>query len=121
MLIEEDEVLADITSFRLELLGFEVDVRRSAEDALNLVHESLPDVIILDVYLPGLDGVEFINRLKMDESTSVIPTLVFSVDSDLDVVTRAYAAGADDYLVVPYDPAVLQVKLAKLLQHPAVI
>ena len=117
LLVEEDEVLSDITSFRLELLGFKVEIRRTAEDALTYVQESRPDTIILDLYLPGIDGVEFINRLKMDEKSADIPTLVFSVDSDLNVVSRAHAAGADDYLVIPYDPAVLQDKLVKLLQQ----
>jgi DNA-binding response OmpR family regulator len=117
LLVEEDEVLSDITSFRLELLGFDVRQQRSAEEALASVWESSPNLIILDLYLPGLDGVEFINRLKMDESTAAIPTLVFSVDSDLDVVSRAHNAGADDYLVIPYDPAVLQEKILRLLSR----
>ena len=119
LLVEEDEILSEITSFRLELLGFEVKVQRSAEDALGYIHESPPDLIILDLYLPGMDGVEMINRLQMDEGTAGIPTLVFSIDSDLNVVTRAHAAGADDYLVVPYDPAVLQEKIARLLNQTA--
>ena len=119
LLVEEDEVLADITSFRLELLGYKVSQQRNAESALAQVHEEQPDLIILDLYLPGMDGIELINRLRMDESTASIPTLVFSVDSDLDAVSAAHSAGADDYLVVPYDPAVLQDKIAHLLGQPA--
>ncbi len=115
MLVEEDEILADLTSFRLELLGYRVDIRRNAEAALDAIHQSPPDLIVLDLYLPGMDGVELINRLKMDEATAGIPIMAFSIESDLDVVTRAHAAGADDYLVTPYDPAVLQEKIAALL------
>lgn len=115
MLVEEDEVLSEITSFRLELLGYHVHQMRTAEAALEAVRDSLPELIILDLYLPGLDGVELINRLKMDESTANVPIMVFSVDSDLNIVSRAHDAGADDYLVTPYDPAVLQEKISKLL------
>ena len=116
LLVEEDEILADITSFRLELLGYRVRHEASAETALEYIQKSPPGLIILDLYLPGLDGVELINRLKADDLTAKIPLMIFSVDSDLTVVERAFAAGADDYVVIPYDPTVLQEKVAQLLE-----
>ncbi len=121
LLVEEDATLSEITSFRLELLGFDVQQQRTAEAVLETIHEAPPDLVILDLYLPGLGGVELINRLKLDEATASIPLLVFSVDSDLEAVTCAHAAGADDYLVTPYDPAVLQEKILRLLGQTAAI
>lgn len=117
LLVEEDETLADITSFRLELLGYRVSLAHSGEAALQSAHTSTPDLMIVDLYLPGIDGIELINRLRSDNATAEIPVMVFSVDSDLNVVANAFAAGANDYLMTPYDPAVLQDKIAKLLEQ----
>jgi CheY-like chemotaxis protein len=119
LLVEEDETLADITSFRLELLGYRVTQTRSGEAALQSAHAAAPDLMIVDLYLPGIDGIELINRLRSDNATAAIPVMVFSVDSDLGVVANAFSAGADDYLMTPYDPAVLQEKIAKLLARAA--
>ena len=87
LLVEEDETLADITSFRLELLGYDVRQVHTGEAALESVHRDKPELAIVDLYLPGIDGVELINRLKNDQATSDIPIMVFSTDSDLNVVS----------------------------------
>ena len=115
LLIEEDRTLADITAFRLELLGYTVRCAHSAEEALEALERELPEVIILDLYLPGMDGLELTNRLSNDHRTCDIPVMAFSSDSDLGKVQRAYAAGVKDFLLTPYDPAVLERKLEKLL------
>ena len=117
LLVEEDETLADITAFRLELLGYRVSQARSGEAALQSAHELAPELMIVDLYLPGIDGIELINRLRSDNATAAIPVMVFSIDSDLNIVANAFAAGANDYLMTPYDPAVLQEKIAKLLDN----
>lgn len=116
LLVEEDETLADITAFRLELLGYRVSLARSGEAALQSAHAEKPDLMIVDLYLPGIDGIELINRLRSDNATAAIPVMVFSIDSDLNIVANAFDAGANDYLMTPYDPAVLQEKITKLLE-----
>jgi len=70
--------------------------------------------VIVDHVLPGMDGVEFINRLSNDVRTSEIPIMFLSTKADLDDVQRAYNAGADEYLVIPYDPIVLESKVERL-------
>ena len=116
LLVEEDETLAAITSFRLELLGYRVSCAGTGEAALEQVGNSRPDLMIIDLYLSGIDGLDLINRLRSEDDTAAIPIIVFSIESDLDVVTKAHAAGANDYLVVPYDPIVLQDKIERLLE-----
>ena len=116
LLIEEDPVLLEITGFRLELLGYQVVLQGSAERALEWLKELLPTLIIVDSVLPGMDGIEFINRLSNDMRTSEIPILFLSTTSDLEEVQRAYNAGADEYLVIPYDPVVLESKVERLAQ-----
>lgn len=116
LLIEEDEVLTEITAFRLELLGYGVRCARSGEEAQSMLSERLPDLIILDLYLPDVQGVDLINGIKNDPETHNIPILVFSIDADLENVERAYRAGAEEFLVTPYDPAVLEQKLSMMNQ-----
>lgn len=114
LLVENEPLLLEITAFRLELLGYEVVVQQSAEKALEWLRERLPTLIIVDHVLPGMDGIEFINRLSNDTRTSVVPVMFMSTNSDLEDVHRAYNAGADEFLVIPYDPIVLETKVERL-------
>ena len=114
LLIEEDPTLLEITAFRLELLGYDVVPHQSAERALEWLAEHLPTLVIVDQVLPGMDGIELINRLSNDVRTSEIPIMFLSTKADLDDVQRAYNAGADEYLVIPYDPVVLESKVERL-------
>ena len=118
LLIEDDEVLAEITSFRLELLGYAVKVAARGEEALEIIYEQREpiDLIVIDLAIPGMNGLELIDTLQNDEQTHHIPILVFSTDVNLESVQRAYVAGAKDFLLVPYDPAVLEEKIGTLLQ-----
>jgi CheY-like chemotaxis protein len=115
LLVEEDATLLEVTAFRLELLGYEVVKRQSGEEALDWLAAELPTLIIADQSLPGIDGVEFVNRLSNDERTNEVPIIFLSTDSDLDDVQKAYNAGADEYLVIPYDPTVLEAKVERLV------
>ena len=121
LLIEGDLTLLEITAFRLELLGYRVVSHDSAERGIEWLSQQLPDLIIVDYVLPGMDGVEFINRLSNETRTSDIPIMFLSTNGDLDDVQKAYNAGADEYLVIPYDPIVLESKVERLtsatLQH----
>jgi DNA-binding response OmpR family regulator len=115
LLIENDPTLREITAFRLELLGYQVVTLDTAENRLDWLKNALPTLIIVDYVLPGIDGIEFINRLSNDTRTSEIPVVFLSTNGDLEDVQRAYNAGADEYLVIPYDPMVLESKVERLV------
>ena len=114
LLVAEDPILLEVTAFRLELLGYRVVEHQSAETALEWLCEHSPRLIIVDHVLSGMDGIEFINRLSNDTRTSEIPIMILSTKSDLEDVQKAYNAGADEYLVIPYDPMVLESKVERL-------
>jgi DNA-binding response OmpR family regulator len=114
LLIEGDATLLEITAFRLELVGYQVISMDSAERALEWLTSQLPSLIIVDHVLPGMGGVEFINRLSNDTRTSEVPIMFLSTNGDLEDVQKAYNAGADEYLVIPYDPIVLEAKIERL-------
>lgn len=119
LLVEEEQVLAEITSFRLELLGYQVHTAGSAEDAI--VHlqqvEELPHAIVVDLTLPGMNGIDLIERLGSDERTTKIPVMALSHEGDLDAVQNAFIAGASDYLVAPYNPLTLEDKVEELVRR----
>lgn len=119
LLIEEEPMLREITSFRLELLGYRVDCVESAEQALERLTDDLPDLMIVGHFLPGISGIELIDRVSNDIRTSAVPVMLLSPNADLDHVQRAYTAGAKEYLVAPYDPMVLQDKVRKLASREA--
>jgi CheY-like chemotaxis protein len=115
LLVEPEPVVSEVTAFRLELLGYRVNCVDSAEAAFARIGESLPDLIITDLALPGLDGMAFIERLMTAKETSDLQVLVLSLDADLSRVQAAYNAGARDFIVVPFHPEVLEEKVGKLL------
>lgn len=115
LLIESEPTLLEITAFRLELLGYDVVPCETAEKALEWLRDRLPTVVIVDHVLSGIDGIELINRLSNDTRTSEIPIMFLSTNGDLEDVQRAYNAGADEYLVIPYDPLVLEAKIERLV------
>ena len=115
LLIEDEPVLAEVTGFRLELLGFEFETATSSEETFQAIHRRMPEAIVLNLGSPDLDGFALLERLSNDPTTSPIPIMAVSDNADLDEVERAYAAGAKDYLVIPYDPTMLEEKLGRLL------
>lgn len=114
LLIEEDATLREITQFRLELLGHEVTPTVSGDEALTWLGKDLPDAIVVGHFLPDMDGMELIDRLSNDMRTSEVPVMLLSPNAELDDVQKAFNAGADDYLVTPYDPLMLESKLKRL-------
>jgi CheY-like chemotaxis protein len=114
LLVEDEPALLDITAFRLELLGYTVITGTSGDAALDLLQQHSPDLIAVG-YLADMDAVELLNRISDDPRVSDTPLLHLSANSDLDEVQRAYNAGADEYLLTPYDPLVLEKKVQGLL------
>ena len=114
LLIEEEPTLREITSFRLELLGYQVMTKITADQANQQLLEKLPDLIAVG-HVAEMESIEFLNHLSNDPRTSELPVIYLSGSADLDEVQRAYNAGADEFLVTPFDPLVLEKKVEGLL------
>ena len=115
LLVEPETMLAEITAFRLELLGYHVDCVASGEEAVRCAGESLPDLLITDLVLPGLDGVGLIERLTTDEKTASLPIMVLSIDADLGAFSRCTAWGPGIFWSFPFHMDVLAEKVARLI------
>jgi putative two-component system response regulator len=111
-LIENTEVLR---AFLLPL-GLAVRTTLCGEEALAMVAESPPDAILLDLMMPGLDGVEVCRRLKRDPKTRHIPVIIITGNSDRESNVRALEAGADDFVSKPFDRVLLEARLASSLK-----
>lgn len=117
LLVDDEQKVLDLAGFRLKMLGYRVVTATSGEDALAQVAAERPDLIILDITMPGMDGVTVCSRLKKSESSASIPVLMMTARSDVEDVNRAMAAGADDYMVKPYNPSVLQMKVVRHIKN----
>ena len=104
LVVEDDRPSGELLTVLLEGQGLQVDMAPSGEQALDALASSLPDAVLLDIRLPGVDGWELLTRLRADPETAHLPVLVVSI---LDERSRALALGADDYIVKPVDREVL--------------
>jgi diguanylate cyclase (GGDEF)-like protein len=101
------EILGDLLTFD----GYIVKSAKSGEVALKQVQESRPDLILLDVLMPGMDGYEVCTRLKEDESTQDIPVVFVSSMTDIDSKVQGFKVGGVDYINKPYQPAEILVRV----------
>lgn len=97
---------------RDHILGF----AQNGDEALRLIPDFKPDLILLDIMMPGIDGYEVCRRLKSDSKTSGIMVLLVSAKSALEDRLRGYEVGTDDYIIKPYDPEELRAKVRILLR-----
>jgi len=110
---DEPDVLL-VGAFRLKKAGYEVLTAVNGQDALDLAQKTMPDLMLLDLRLPILTGLEVCKKIKSDEKLKQIPIILFTASvEDMDSKTRE--AGANDYLIKPFDPEQLLEKVKKFL------
>ncbi len=115
LLVEDNEMNRDMLSRRLVRKGYDVIAARSGEEALSLAVSELPELILMDVGLPGVDGWEATRRLKADDATSGIPVIALTahaLNTDRD---RAFQVGCDEYETKPIEFNNLLAKMEQLL------
>ena len=99
LLVDDDDQLTDMYSIHLSVHGYTVSTAHSGEEALVLAVDEAPHLIFLDLGLPGIGGLEVLERLKNDSATAPIPVVVLSNYSEPELVERSLRLGARDYLV----------------------
>ena len=117
LIIEDDRSAARLAEYTLEQAGYEVITAYDGFDGLDKAVTEGPDLIILDVMLPGLDGYEVCHQLRQKSETATLPILMISAkarDDDRDIGLRV---GADDYMAKPVDPSVIIQKVGDLLSN----
>ncbi len=99
LLVEDDATLAQMYRIKLERDGYTVAVAGDGEEALGLLTADLPDLIFLDVRLPRMDGLTFLERLRAEERTKNVPVVIVSNYSEEELVSRGLQLGALEYLI----------------------
>jgi CheY-like chemotaxis protein len=119
LLADDDRVLTQVLSSRLRARGVETVVAHDAMQALMSAMRSPPDVIVLDIQMPGGTGIEVLKKLKLSAKTSMIPVVVLSGSVEAETAERVKALGAEQFLLKPIDPDRLFRALCTVLGQPA--
>jgi adenylate cyclase len=119
LVVDDNAANVDILRARLAAHGYEIVTAEDGEQALAAAREHLPDLILLDVMMPKLDGVEVCRRLRADASMPFIPIILVTAKSDPKDVVAALEAGGDEYLTKPLDHASLVARVKSMLRIKA--
>lgn len=119
LLVEDDPIQANVTKEILQNTGYEVFWSQDGINAIKTVKMTKPDIILLDVILPGLDGYEVCRWLKLDEGAKGIPVIMLTVKKDLADKISGLQIGADDYLPKPYNELELNARIYASLRTKA--
>jgi len=119
LLVDDDRVILRMVGGFLERKGYSVRTACDGIEALLRVYDRVPDLVITDVRMPELNGIELTTRLRGNHRTAAIPILMFSAMAGSETALEGYAAGADDYLPKPFELSVLEAKVLSLLRRSA--
>lgn len=115
LVIEDDQTSQNIIRHFLEKNGFAVISAGDAEEGLRQARDKPPDLILLDLMLPGMSGFQVLSRLKQDAALAPIPVIILSSLTQEDDIMKALTSGAADYITKPLSPIVLMTKIKLLL------
>ena len=114
MVVDDQEPYTDMMSRVLVEYGLQVFIANDAKQAFGLLDSVTPDLILLDVMMPGVDGIAFLRRLRADPRLGIVPVLL--VTAYLDTLERGIAAGAQGYLAKPFTAQQLRAAISRFLQ-----
>ncbi|MBV9202805.1 MAG: response regulator [Alphaproteobacteria bacterium] len=109
----------EILQMRLESQGYEVATAGDGVEALEKIRELLPDLVLLDIMMPKMDGIEAVKRLKADRSLPFVPVILVTARADAKDVIAGLESGGDDYLTKPVDHAALSARVRSMLRIKA--
>jgi len=115
IIIDDNTTNCELCQMCLELEQFRVHIAENGEYGLQIVRQIIPDVILLDIMMPVMDGFQILEKIKSDPATADIPVLVHSVRNETPAVVKALQMGANDFLKKPFDVDELIARVRKLI------
>jgi two-component system phosphate regulon response regulator PhoB len=117
LLVEDDRTLAELVAFHFERAGYAVTRTGDGEEALILVEEIRPDIILLDWMIEGISGIEVCRRLRRRPTTANVPIVMLTARGEEDDRVRGLETGADDYVTKPFSPKELVARVGAVLRR----
>ncbi len=117
LVIEDDEDIQELLKYNLVKEGYQPFQALTGEAGLQAVRKKDPDLIVLDLMLPGLDGLEVCKKLKKDPRTEAVPVLMLTAKGEESDVVTGLELGAEDYMTKPFSPKVLIARLRAILRR----
>jgi DNA-binding response OmpR family regulator len=115
LIADDDPDIRDLVAFKLEQAGFEVIAVDNGLAALAAARETPPDLVVLDVMMPGMSGIDVCRELRGGESTAALPIILLTARAQEGDVEVGFGAGADDYIVKPFSPRELVSRVEAVL------
>ncbi len=117
LVVEDEDAIRAMLMMVLEQAGFSAIAAADAEDAQKIVHENLPDLILLDWMLPGISGAEWARRLKKEQSYRELPIILLTARGEEEDKVKGLEIGADDYMTKPFSPKELVARIRAVLRR----
>ena len=111
LIVDDSRVIRKVSRHILETLGFHVEEAENGQEGLDKCAEGMPDVVLLDWNMPVMTGIEFIPRLRQRDGGDKPKVVFCTTENDVAHIREAISAGADEYVMKPFDHETLQIKL----------
>jgi two-component system phosphate regulon response regulator PhoB len=117
LVVEDETDILEVIEYNLKREGFRVIGTQNGQEALRRVRKDLPDLVVLDLMLPGMDGIEICRQLKRDNLTRTIPIIMVTAKGEESDVVLGLGVGADDYVPKPFSPKELLARIRAVLRR----
>lgn len=117
LVVDDDEDVAETIERALRRVGYEVLVAHRGADALQLARQRRPEVIVLDIMMPGMSGIEVCRHIRANPQLTRIPILFLTAKGEISDKIEGFESGADDYLTKPFDQRELELRVKALLRR----
>ena len=118
--VDDEEDILELIRMNLEREGYKVTCIEAGEECVKKAREKLPDLIVLDLMLPGIDGLDACKILKNDSKTRHIPIIMLTAKGEESDIVTGLELGADDYMTKPFSPKVLTARIKAVLRKGTV-
>ncbi len=119
LIVEDEEDIAELLEYNLQRQGYAPRAVGTGEDGLEATRDEAPALVLLDLMLPGLGGLEVCRRLKADPATAAIPVIMLTAKGEEEDIIAGFEAGADDYITKPFRPQILVARVQAVLRRGA--
>jgi two-component system phosphate regulon response regulator PhoB len=117
LIVEDEEEIRELVVYNLVKQGYQPIPAETGEEGLRMIRSEKPDLLVLDLMLPGVDGLEVCRTLKRDPATAAIPLIMLTAKGEEADIVAGLEMGADDYLTKPFSPRVLTARIRAVLRR----